>query len=320
MTRVGVLACGRMAHIAGVWGPIIEPSVDKGGLAAAQTRMTDLRLTHVWDIDRRLADAFGHKYGATVVDEYGDMVGKVDGIILDDFDSCLHFKDLARPYLEAGVPMFINRPFALSLADAGQIIALGQKHDTPILSGSSFEYAPELKEIRRQVAAATPISGYCVANSSTDYASHGVHGLFFAYACVGGGIRSVAYQTRDWRSSGGTLRIEHEGRDGGLPFTGSVKETANDCGRFSLCGQQGFDTTVETNTAFWVAIVQAMQKLFQTRRMPQTYEQLYEKTQLFLAGFKSHVECGGAPVPIDQIGDWQAPLLNPDPYPEGFFA
>lgn len=39
-----------------------------------------------------------------------------------------------------------------------------------------------------------------------------------------------------------------------------------------------------------------------------------------VAAFKSHVECGGAPVALDEIGDWTAPLLNPDPYPEGFFG
>ena len=62
-----------------------------------------------------------------------------------------------------------------------------------------------------------------------------------------------------------------------------------------------------------------MQKMFQTGQMPATHEELLEKTQLFLAAFKSHVECDGAPVALDEIGDWTAPLLNPDPYPDDFF-
>jgi len=53
--------------------------------------------------------------------------------------------------------------------------------------------------------------------------------------------------------------------------------------------------------------------------MPEPYEAIYEKTQMFLAAFKSHIEHGGAPVALEDIGDWQAPLLNPDPYPDGYF-
>ncbi len=60
--------------------------------------------------------------------------------------------------------------------------------------------------------------------------------------------------------------------------------------------------------------------MFETREMPRPYEVIMEKTKLFLAGFKSHVECGGRPVALPEIGDWRAPLLNPDPYPEGYFG
>ena len=51
----------------------------------------------------------------------------------------------------------------------------------------------------------------------------------------------------------------------------------------------------------------------------QSFDIIRKKTQMFLAGFKSHVECGGAPVALADIGDWTAPLLNPDPYPDGYF-
>jgi hypothetical protein len=52
--------------------------------------------------------------------------------------------------------------------------------------------------------------------------------------------------------------------------------------------------------------------------MPETYDNIYEKTQIFLAGFKSHLVANGAPVALNEIGDWTAPTLNPGRYPEGF--
>ena len=116
----------------------------------------------------------------------------MDGIILSDFDSCLHFKELVRPYLEAGVPIFINRPFALNLADAQEMIELAKKHNTPIMSGSSFEFAPEVEKIKEEVAAVEPVRGFTAANSMSDYATHGIHGVFFVHACIGGGIKSMS--------------------------------------------------------------------------------------------------------------------------------
>ena len=319
LLRVGVLACGRFVHTLKIWGPIIDPTVG-GGPAPWGTRVTGMRLTHAWDVDRELADEFGRKYGATIIDDYPDMVGEVDGVILDDFASCQHFRHLARPYLEAGVPMFINRPFALNLGHARELLDLAAEHDTPILTGSSFEFAPEVEFIRRQFAECQPLSGYCAANSTSDYATHGVHGVFFVRACIDDPVRRVTYQTRDWRQPNGILTLEHEPADGGKPYYGCVQETTGVWGWIRAFGARSFEEKVNPGRSFWPPLVLEMQKLFETRQMPQTHEQIYAKTRLFLAGFKSHVDCGGAPVDVDDVGDWTAPLLQPDPYPEGYFS
>ena len=59
-----------------------------------------------------------------------------------------------------------------------------------------------------------------------------------------------------------------------------------------------------------------MQEMFGTGEMPETYESIYEKAQIFLAGFKSHVEHDGAPVALTEVQDWRAPVLRPGRYSE----
>ena len=86
-----------------------------------------------------------------------------------------------------------------------------------------------------------------------------------------------------------------------------------------MFGERTFEQFVHSDIHFWVPLLLEMQEMFETRKMPDPHEAIYEKVQMFLAGFKSHMECGGAPVGLDEIGDWTAPLLNPDPYPDGFF-
>ncbi len=337
LVRVGVLTSERYVHM-GVWGPIIQPYCEPE-FKLAKTRMTGMVMTHVWDIDktgigsrtkrvfsgirRKVpgAQEFARMYkGIEVVENYYDMVGKVDGIILSDFDSCLHFKELAKPYLEAGIPIFINRPFALNLDDAQYMIDLAKQNNTPLMSGSSYQYAPEVHNIKREVEDIKPISGCVAANSMSDYPTHGIHGLFFMYSCLGSGIKSVSYQTPDWRAPNGIAIIEYEGRDGGKPFYACVQEITGTWGWIRVFGERTFEQFIGNDLYYWVPQLLEIQKMFETREMPESYETIYEKTQLFLAGFKSHVECGGVPVALSEIGDWQAPLLNPDPYPDGYFG
>ena len=321
LVRVGILTCERYAHVRDIWGPIILP-YGKQKFLNADTRMTGMVMTHVWDIDRGASEAFAKSNtGVEVADHYADMVGEVDGVILSDFDSCIHYPELTKPYLESGVPIFINRPFALNLEDAQGMIELARRHDTPLMSGSSFEYVPQVEEIRAEIADLKPISGYSAAVSTSDYATHGIHGLFFAYACVGGGIRKVAYQTPDWKEPNGMVVIEHDGREGGKPFYGSVQQFKGPLGWIRVFGRRrSVEHFVPGGIYFWLPILIEMQRMFETRVMPEPYEAIYEKTQLFLAGFKSHLECGGGLVAVPEIGDWRAPLLSPDPYPQGYFG
>jgi predicted dehydrogenase len=321
LIRVGVLTCARYVHISGIWGPIIDPTSEVK-FQTCTTRMTGMVMTHVWDMDKEGAQKFTQDYkGVEAVDNYWDMVGKVDGIILSDFDSCLHFKELTKPYLEAGVPIFINRPFALNLADAQEMIDLSKKYDTPIMSGSSFEFAPEIEQIKSQVAAVGPVRGFTAANSMSDYATHGIHGVLCMHACIGGGIRSMAYQTPDWHTPNGLITFEYEPRgEDGKVFYGSLQEISGTWGWIRVFGERSFEQFIQPGIHFWVPSLLVMQEMFETRVMPQSHEAIYEKTQMFLAAFKSHMECGGAPVALDDIGDWQAPLLNADPYPDGYFG
>lgn len=318
--RVGVLACEGYVHTKSIWGPMMQPGQLHGD-ESPPIRFTPMTITHVWDLDRQAAEAYAAQYaGARAVGGYADMVGQVDGVILDDFNSCQHFLELARPYLEAGTPMFINRPLALSLADAHAIIDLARRHGAPLMCASTFEFAPEVDQIRKRAANCAPLAGYAVANSMSDYATHGIHGLWFAHACVGGGVRSVAYHTPDWHEPNGVVTIEHEPRDGGRTFYGSVQEISGAWGWIRVFGASSFEQSIQAGPYFWLPLLLEVQRLFVTGRMPQSYDTILEKVLIFLAGYKSHVECGGAPVALDEIGDFVAPRLNPDPYPDGFFG
>jgi hypothetical protein len=323
LLRIGMLACGGPSSIthAPIWGPIIN-ALD------GRVRMTGMLVTHVWDIRKDDAEAFGKRIGAEVVESFDQMIGKVDAIIIPDFDAVPVYKYLVRPYIEAGIPCFINRPFALCLKDAREMIELAKKHGVPLMCGSSFEYVKEVGIVRSRVKSIEPITGYLVDNSMSDYATHGIHGLYFAYACIGGGVERVSYLTPDWKNPNGVVILEHRPRgEDGKTFYGCIQEVAGAgtnawikvYGRGFIeqaCWWEG--SSKDRDIFLWLPMLLEMEKMFRTGKMPEPYESLYEKTQIFLAGFKSHLEKGGAPVALSEIGDWRAPLPGPPRYPEDF--
>jgi hypothetical protein len=85
------------------------------------------------------------KYGVPLVDRPAEMIGKVDGMLIEAVDGGVHY-ERAKPFLEAGLPCFVDKPFTCSVADARKIIDLAEKKKLPVFSSSSLRYAPELVE------------------------------------------------------------------------------------------------------------------------------------------------------------------------------
>ena len=89
----------------------------------------------------RIPNAVGH---------YRDFLGKVDAVILarDDYES--HFQ-MAMPFLEAGLPVFIDKPLGLEVAELRAYSPYLEKGQ--LMSCSGMRYARELDEPRANLAA-----------------------------------------------------------------------------------------------------------------------------------------------------------------------
>ena len=83
------------------------------------------------------------KYDVTLVDKPEAMIGKVDAMLIEAVDGSVHW-ERAKPFLEAGVPCFFDKPFACSLSDAKKIVELADKKKVPVFSSSALRYATEV--------------------------------------------------------------------------------------------------------------------------------------------------------------------------------
>lgn len=83
--------------------------------------------------------------GIKLVEKPADMIGKVDGMLIESQEGGVHWAR-AQPFLEAGLPCYIDKPFTCSTADAKKIVELAEKKKVAVFSASSLRYAPELTE------------------------------------------------------------------------------------------------------------------------------------------------------------------------------
>lgn len=104
------------------------------------------RITHVWTQTQETSRALALACKIdNIVDSFEDMIGKVDAVIIarDDYES--HLK-LAKPFLESGLKIFIDKPLTLDLQELiyfKEYIMSGQ-----LMSMSGMRYAMEIDEIR----------------------------------------------------------------------------------------------------------------------------------------------------------------------------
>ncbi len=135
--------------------------------------IADAKVTHVWTQDVALSKHLAKAARIEqVADRYTDLMGQVDAVLLarDDADTHLAF---AQPFLEAGVPIYVDKPLALSRSEAETLLGL-QRFPGQLFSCSALRYAPELGLTAAQSAAIGPLR--CVAATvPKDWDKYAVH-------------------------------------------------------------------------------------------------------------------------------------------------
>ena len=349
LLNVGAVAVGAGSHLNySIWAPTINPTEPE----IWPIRNTKMRITHCWDRKPEDAEAFAKKYQCETVKNYYDMVDKVDAMIFAGFYEVKWWPQLTKPYLEAGIPCHINRPFAYSMKNARFMAETARKHNTPILCTDEREYIKEAivgrAKVRDLLKEGKQILGANSSNSAGyEYPAHGVHGLYFMLAILGLDVERVSLQADGWWNgktptsphpqTWATLNLQYRG----ISIEGAGKQDKPFMAtQHQLTGQHSNATMRLYHNGGWWDVdnhwtfgermdrlyylfyptVFAMQRMFETRKMQWSYDYILKKTQIFLTGFKSHLEHNGELLSVDDLPeDWEAPTPHPDWIDEAIF-
>lgn len=72
-----------------------------------------------------------------------EMLGQVDAVMVTTRDGQYH-AEIAKMFIEAGVPLFIDKPFTRDPKEALELTRLAKAKGVPLAGGTSMKYAPEL--------------------------------------------------------------------------------------------------------------------------------------------------------------------------------
>jgi predicted dehydrogenase len=118
---------------------------------ASEFGLEGWKVTHAWTQDpestKRLCAAARIPHG---VGDYRDFLGKVDAVIVARDDYEVHFP-MARPFLEAGLPVFVDKPLSLDVSELRFFKPYLEKGQ--LMSCAGMRYSRELDEPRADLAA-----------------------------------------------------------------------------------------------------------------------------------------------------------------------
>ncbi len=235
------------------------------------------------------------KMDVDIVDSIDALLKRTDAILLETNDGRRHLQQ-ARPVLEAGQPLFIDKPFAASLTDAVAIVKEAKEQNTPVFSSSALRYANGVQKAASgsfgEVLGADTYSPAELEPTHPDLYWYGIHGVEMLFTVMGTGcvkVRRTHQQESDvvvgvWKDGRiGTFRGTRNGTHayGGTVF-GSRKNE-------SLGGFTGYG-----------ALVTEIARFFRTGNPPVKPEVTLE-IYAFMTAADVSKENEGAPVRVKHV-------------------
>lgn len=132
-------------------------------------------VTHVWTQDRTVSERIAKASKiSNIVEKTEDMIGAVDAVLLARDDAENHYK-MAEPYLKAGIPVYIDKPFALSVKEATKMLTK-QVFAEQIFTCSSLRYAKELMLNSKELSELEQVH-FVEATVMNHWSTYGIHML-----------------------------------------------------------------------------------------------------------------------------------------------
>ncbi len=204
--------------------------------------------------------------GVEVVDNIEDLMGMIDAVCIEANDGGVHL-ERARPFIEAGIPCYIDKPFETDLERAKEIMRLARDNGVPTFSSSSLRFAPEVQQaiVDPEVGA---ILGADVWTQAREHEinpglfNYGIHGVEILYTLMNGGCQKISCA---YRPGGEVVTgIWDDDRIGVLRGTRASSPGFG----FMACGEKSIHYSGISIQYIYRELLKQIVKMFETKETP----------------------------------------------------
>ena len=266
-----------------------------GNEPAETLRIPRARVTHIWTDDpadgERVAKA---SRIPNVVERAEDAIGHVDAVVIATDKGHEHVAR-CRPFVEAGLPVFVDKPLVDNLADL-RTFEKWHADGKPLMSSSCMRYAKEFLPFRlsthylgelRFVSITTPKS----------WERYGIHALEAVYPILGPGFVSCRNTGKPERN---VVHFQH--RSGADAIVVAIDDMFGGFGALTLCGTAGAAQARFDDTFFaFKTQLEAFVQFLRTGVHPFPFDETRELMRMVIGGIQSREE-GGREVMLDDLG------------------
>lgn len=246
-------------------------------------RVDGVQVTHLYGTDdARNKEVAGMTRIPNVVTSLDDMMGKVDGVICVWRHGSKHTQDTL-PFLNAGVPAFVDKPLATTVSDATALIDAAEKAKVGFTSFSTLRYAEGMRDFIASLANAGSLTAGMSSGPADRYSEY--DGIFFY------GIHAVEMMNAVWGYGCKSVTAVENGKniqavcafDDGAMVTLNLLGDAKYVFHVAAFGTEGHgEYTVDSGTCYHDGL-KIIVETMTTGKWPLTREQLLEPVKILLA-------------------------------------
>ncbi len=190
------------------------------------------------------------KQGVELVSDIHELVEKSDCLVVLAPDNCEKHLALALPAVASGKPVYVDKTFANSKAEAEEIFATAQKSGSPCFSASAFRCSQKLGAVKTE-----DINGV-VAFGHLEPVNYLVHQIEPIVALMGRDVVSVMYTGCEARPAW-QLRFA-DGR------SASINMMQNEWKHYFVINHQDKNETIALDDDVFTNLMKAILEMFQT--------------------------------------------------------
>jgi hypothetical protein len=228
-----------------------------------------------------------------VVDRAEDVLGHVDAVLIAT-DKGEEHVERCRPFVEAGIPIFVDKPLCNDRADLA-VFSEWIDAGHPLISSSAMRFAKEYEPYHRSTHELGKLE-YISFTMAKSWETYGIHSLEAVYPIVGPGFISVQ-NTGDVNRN--ILHLRH--RDNIDINLVNIYDLAGGAGMMTLAGQQGgVQLKMSDSYHAFKAQLTSFVEYLRTGSPPVPWAETKELMQLVIAGILSR-EAGGKTIYLKDL-------------------